>query len=117
MPKCDQFRRVFASIVDIACGRADVNPYVTAVSPAQLLQPLCKRREAGLPFRIVRGQTAQHADAPHPLALLRGAASGRAAIAPPSNVMNSRRFSFDHLVGTGEQRRAELFNAEAPSQS
>jgi len=30
------------------------------------------------------------------------AASGHAAAAPPSNVMNSRA-SFDHLVGAGEQ--------------
>src|SRR5262249_11993234 len=66
--ECTQSRRVFASIVDIACGRADVDPYVAAVSPA--LQALCKRREASLPFRIVRGQAAQHADAAHPLRLL-----------------------------------------------
>ena len=33
------------------------------------------------------------------------AASGHAAAAPPSSVMNSRRSSFDHLVGAGEKRR------------
>ncbi len=31
------------------------------------------------------------------------AASGHAAAAPPSSVMNSRRFSFDHLVGAGKE--------------
>ena len=31
------------------------------------------------------------------------AASGHAAAAPPRNVMNSRRLSFDHLVGLREQ--------------
>jgi hypothetical protein len=32
------------------------------------------------------------------------AASGHAA-APPNSVMNSRRLTFDHLVGDGQQRR------------
>ena len=41
------------------------------IGPAQLLQPLREHRDAGLPFRIVRGQRHEHADAPHPLALLR----------------------------------------------
>ena len=36
------------------------------------------------------------------------AASGHAAAAPPSSVMNSRRVSFDHLVGAGEQRRRHV---------
>ena len=36
------------------------------------------------------------------------AASGHAAAAPPSSVMNSRRCSFDHLVGAGEQRRRHV---------
>ena len=35
------------------------------------------------------------------------AASGHAAAAPPSSVMNLRRVSFDHLVGDGEQRRRD----------
>ena len=35
------------------------------------------------------------------------AASGHAAAAPPSSVMNSRRCSFDHLVGAGEQRKRD----------
>src|SRR5262245_48846623 len=35
------------------------------------------------------------------------AASGHAAAAPPSSVMNARR-SFDHLVGAGEQLRRKL---------
>jgi len=38
-----------------------------------LLQALCQRRDAGLSFRIIRGQVHEHADPPHPLALLRKA--------------------------------------------
>jgi hypothetical protein len=36
-----------------------------------LLQPLQKRRVAGLPIRIVRGDRMEDADAPYPLTLLR----------------------------------------------
>ena len=50
---------------------AVVDPHVAAVGPAQLLQPLQERRDAGLSFRIVGGEVHEHADAPHPLALLR----------------------------------------------
>ena len=43
----------------------------------------------------------------HPITGIAGccarAASGHAAAAPPSSVMNSRRLSFDHLVGEREQ--------------
>jgi hypothetical protein len=39
--------------------------------PTQLLQALRKSRQAGVSFRIVRGEWREHADAPHPLALLR----------------------------------------------
>src|SRR5262252_6327072 len=45
---------------------------VSAVGPASFLQALDEGVAAGLPFRIVRSQAAhEHADAPHPLALLR----------------------------------------------
>ena len=57
--------------VGIAGGPASVDPHVAAVGPAQLLQPLQECREAGLRFRIVRGRAHEHADAPHPLGLLR----------------------------------------------
>src|SRR5262249_22020495 len=42
-----------------------------AVDPAQFLQPAQERRDAGSAFRIVRGGAHQHADASHPLPLLR----------------------------------------------
>src|SRR5262249_1526735 len=40
-------------------------------APAQLVQGLGERREAGLSFRIVLGPIHEHTDASHPLALLR----------------------------------------------
>ena len=52
----DQFRRVFANFVGIAAAPAEVDPHIAAIDPAQLLQPLQERREAGLAFRIVRGR-------------------------------------------------------------
>ena len=44
---------------------------VAAVGPAELLQRLYERGVAGLAFRIVRGRVHEHADAPHPVGLLR----------------------------------------------
>src|SRR5262249_42977376 len=41
------------------------------VNPARLREPLQERPDPGLKFRIVRGCRQQHADAPHPLRLLR----------------------------------------------
>ena len=88
----DQFRRVSANVGrhrrwpsacrSARCGRG----------PAQLRQPLQERPEAGLKFRIVRGCGQEHADAPHPLGLLRAHRERPVAAAPPSSVMNSRRF-------------------------
>ena len=76
----DQFRRVSADVVGIARGPADVDPHVAAVGPAQLLQPLQERRDAGLYFRIVRGQVAST-----PMRRIRSPAARapRAATLPP----------------------------------
>jgi ELWxxDGT repeat protein len=68
----DQFGREFASVGGIACRPAGIDPHVAAVDPAQLLQRLQECRVAGLPLRIVDGAAAaEHADASHPLRLLR----------------------------------------------
>ena len=50
--------------------RMSIRTLRPTVQPS-FLQPLYKRRNAGLSFRIVCGQVHKHADAPHPLALLR----------------------------------------------
>jgi hypothetical protein len=55
----------------IARCPAVVDPHVAAVGPAQLLQPLQERRDAGLCLPIVGGEVHQHADASHPIGLLR----------------------------------------------
>src|SRR5215207_9447375 len=60
---------MFANVV--GRGPAGVNPQVAALAPAQLLQGLCKRREASLSFRILRCPIREYADAPHALVLLR----------------------------------------------
>src|SRR5262249_684203 len=72
----DQFRRVFANSVGIGDTPAGVDADVAAVEPAQLREPLQGRRSAGLKLRVVSGAGHQHADAPHPLRLLRARREG-----------------------------------------
>src|SRR5262249_34973110 len=55
----------------IARAKTEVNSYVVAAGPAQLLQRLQERRITGLRFCIVRCQIGEQADPPHALALLR----------------------------------------------
>ena len=101
----DQFRRVSTNGGRHRPWPSGVDPHVAADGPAQLLQVLQERPDADLiPNRLRRGH--KHADAPHALGCC-DAASGQPA-APPSSMMNSRRFSFDHLVGAGEQRRRHV---------
>jgi hypothetical protein len=59
-----------------------MNSHVAAVGPAQLLQPMQERRDAGPSFRIVRGQVHKHTDAPHP---------ARAAARVPRAAKQTRR--------------------------
>src|SRR5262245_33167973 len=49
---------------------ADVDLHIAPDGPAQLLQPLQERPDAGLKFRIVCGYGQEDPNAPHPLGLL-----------------------------------------------
>jgi len=60
----------FSEVVGV-CAPAIVDPHIAAFVSSQLLQRLAEHGIAGLSFRIVRGERAEHTDAPHPLALLR----------------------------------------------
>ena len=99
-----------ASIVDIACGRADVDPYVTAVSPAQLLQPCANAAKRACPSGSSAAKPLSM-----PMRRIRSpccarAAIGHAAAAPPSNVMNSRRHSI-----TSSARASSVGGTSRPS--
>src|SRR5262249_11548289 len=48
-----------------------VHPDIAALDPAEPLKSLAQRRDAGLPYRIVGGKWHEHADASHPVGLLR----------------------------------------------
>jgi hypothetical protein len=69
--ECDQFRRLFAKAFGVAPAPSEVDTHVTADRPARFLQSSQERREARLSFHIVRREIHEHADAPHPLPLLR----------------------------------------------
>src|SRR5262249_44349795 len=58
--------------LDVAgCCPAGVDPDIAALCPSELFKSLMQRRDAGLPYRIVRGEWHEHADASHSLILLR----------------------------------------------
>ena len=78
----------YCACVGIARAPAIVDLHVSAVGPAQFLQLLHERRDAGFRFRIVRGRY-ENADAPHSLGRCACAASGQPPPAADS-VMNSR---------------------------
>ena len=60
----------------VAAQRVSIQ-HVATVDPAQLLQALLERRDAGLKFRIVRGCGHQHADVPYTLLRARRERPGR----------------------------------------
>jgi len=66
----DHFRRVLPRL-DVACCPAGLDLHIVTASPTQLLEALPKCGDASLPFRIIRGESHEHADAPHLLGLLR----------------------------------------------
>src|SRR5262249_47528784 len=67
----DQFGRVFAHGRGLAVAQAIVDLHILPDRPARLLQGLRESRQAGVPFRLVRGIRCEHADAAHPVWLLR----------------------------------------------
>ena len=66
----DEFLRISLHRLDVAgCRPAGVDPDIAALYPTELLKSLAQRRDAGLPYRIVRGEWHEHADPPHLLRL------------------------------------------------
>jgi hypothetical protein len=67
----DQLRCISLEALTIAGGPSIVEPGCGPVSPSKFSQPLAESPLEGLRLRIGRGEPHQHADASHPLALLR----------------------------------------------
>src|SRR5262249_27953688 len=94
--------------IDVVGGPTVVDPDVTAFRPADLLQLLPERGNAGLPLRIVLGERDPHADPSHPLWLLRtrrerpcrSAAEQRDELATPHSITSSRRPSSGNGTST-----------------
>ena len=67
----DQFRNESLCAIRLAGPPAIVYPKVVALRPTQLAEPLPKSIDTSLSFWIVLSICCKHADAPHPLCLLR----------------------------------------------
>ena len=97
--------------IRISRRKSVIDADVTSNRPTELFEALPEPGKARLHFRIVLYTAYQNANAARAVRLLRARRERPRRAAPPSSVMNSRRFSFDHLVGAGEQRRRN-FEAE-----
>src|SRR5262249_46556806 len=83
--------------IDVRSGKANIDLDIAPLLPAQPMQFLPERRYLSLRSRIALGISHQHADAPHPLALLRAcrerprrrAAKQRDEVAPPDHSITS----------------------------
>jgi hypothetical protein len=65
-----QFGRLLAKDIGVRRGPAGIDPHVTAVDPAQLLQRLSECSQTGVIFRVVRSAAHKQPDGPHPFGLL-----------------------------------------------
>src|SRR5262249_38943433 len=69
--KRDELCRIGAQLIAITRRPTIVDSDVAAIDPTQFLQARPERRNIGLPSGVALGESHQHADPPHPLALLR----------------------------------------------
>ena len=69
--QADQLLRERSYPIGVIAVPPKVHPHVAANDPTQVRKSLRERREARLPQRIVFVARHEHADAPHPVALLR----------------------------------------------
>ena len=87
----DQLLRERTHALNIAGSPAIINPQISAIRPAQLLQAMDKGRGKGLSLGIAFAVCHQHTDAPYAVALCARTVKGHAAAAPLTSLMNSRR--------------------------
>ena len=95
----------------IAARPAVLNLDILPDGPAQLLQPLKKRRIAPLRDGIVCCERHEHADPPHALALLRARRERPGGGRAPRSVMKSRRVTDDQV-----QREQRIDVQQQPEQ-
>jgi hypothetical protein len=69
--QADQLLRERPYPIDVTAGPTKVDPHVAAIGPTQARKRLRERREGKLHLRIIFVGLYEHADALHPLALLR----------------------------------------------
>jgi hypothetical protein len=69
--QADQLLRERSYPIDVTAAPTKVHPHVAAIGQTQVHKPLRERGEATLPLRIGFFARQEHADPPHPVALLR----------------------------------------------
>jgi hypothetical protein len=69
--QADQLPRERSYPIDVTAGPTKVHPHVAAIGPTQVRKRLSERGNVPLPHGIVFVAEHEHADAPHPVGLLR----------------------------------------------
>ena len=102
--KRKQLSSVAAMPVDITGGPAIVDANVAVDGPAQFVQALLENLnlDTGRSFRIVRSKGHQHADASHPLALLR------------ARRVRPCRYAVGHRLSSRQKPLCKLFAGSGP---
>src|SRR5262249_990792 len=102
--KRDHFRRVSARARGVRHAPANVDLYVAAFGPAQLLQSLQKSRDTRLTLRVVRDLPYEHANAPQTLTLLRARHQRQIGSRAANEPMNSRPLMACPFFGSASSR-------------
>jgi hypothetical protein len=95
--QADQLLRERSYPIFVTAAPTKVHPHVATIGPTQVHKRLSERRDVSLPLRIVFVKRHEHADAPHPVALLRPchhrprrrAPEERDELAPPNHWITS----------------------------
>jgi hypothetical protein len=69
--RADELHRIGAQALGIAAAPANIDPYIAAIIPSELLKAVSQGRHPALRVGIALQWRYQHADPPHPLGLLR----------------------------------------------
>jgi hypothetical protein len=106
-----QLLRERTMLISAAGGEAIVDTDIAAFGPSAFCEALPKSRQPRLGLRIILGEPHEHADAPHPLGLLR---AGRERPRSRAAEQRDERAAFHSITSSAsESRLSEILTPSA----